>query len=77
MPGLLMDIQMPVTNGYKATWEIRAMDAPHCRDISILAMMANAFEEVRRETLAAKMNRHLAKSIHLDTLLKTLSTLLK
>ena len=74
---ILMDIQMPVMNGYEATRRIRAMDAPTCKNIPILAMTANAFEEDRQEALAAGMNGHLAKPIHLDTLLKTLSELLK
>ena len=70
---ILMDIQMPVMNGYEATRQIRAMDSPYCREIPILAMTANAFEEDRQDAIAAGMNGHLAKPIDLRTLLKTLS----
>ena len=70
---ILMDIQMPVMNGYEATRQIRAMDSPYCREIPILAMTANAFEEDRQAAIAAGMNGHLAKPIDLHVLLKTLS----
>ena len=61
---------------YDATKAIRAMDAPHCKAIPILAMTANAFEEDRQDAIADGMNGHLAKPIDLNTLLKTLSELL-
>ena len=67
---------MPVMNGYEATKAIRAMDTPYCREIPILAMTANAFEEDRQDAIAAGMNGHLAKPIDLNILLKTLSALL-
>ena len=73
---ILMDVQMPVMNGYEATKAIRAMDTPYCREIPILAMTANAFEEDRQDAIAAGMNGHLAKPIDLNILLKTLSALL-
>ncbi|MDY3889104.1 MAG: ATP-binding protein, partial [Agathobacter sp.] len=55
---ILMDIQMPNMNGYKAAQIIRAMDDPVKRDIPIFAMTANAFEEDKRDALAAGMNGH-------------------
>ena len=73
---ILMDIQMPVMDGYEATREIRAMDAPFCKTIPILAMTANAFEEDRQDAIAAGMNGHLAKPIDMKAFLKTLSEVL-
>ena len=70
---ILMDIQMPVMDGYEATRKIRAMEAPFCRAIPILAMTANAFEEDRQDAIAAGMNGHLAKPIDPNAFLKTLS----
>ena len=67
---------MPVMNGYEATRQIRAMDAPYCKEIPILAMTANAFEEDRQAALDAGMNGHLAKPIDMKVFLKTLSKLL-
>ena len=73
---ILMDIQMPVMDGYEATRKIRAMEAPFCRAIPILAMTANAFEEDRQDAIAAGMNGHLAKPIDPNAFLKTLSEIL-
>ena len=73
---ILMDIQMPILNGYEATRQIRAMDSPYCKEIPILAMTANAFEEDRQDAIAAGMNGHLAKPIDIQTLLKTLAEVL-
>lgn len=74
---ILMDVQMPLLNGYEATRQIRAMDRNYCKQIPILAMTANAFDEDRQEGIAAGMNGHLAKPIDLKVLLKTLSEILK
>ena len=74
---ILMDVQMPLLNGYEATRQIRAMDRNYCKQIPILAMTANAFDEDRQEAIAAGMNSHLAKPIDLKVLLKTLSEILK
>ncbi len=63
---ILMDIQMPVMDGYTATREIRKMDDPARSGLPIIAMTANAFEEDRERALAAGMNGHLAKPIDLD-----------
>ncbi len=75
-PGLyqvvLMDIQMPVLNGYEATKLIRALDDPLRSTIPIIAMTANAFDEDKREAIAAGMNAHISKPIDTEKLLDTL-----
>ncbi|MDE6852076.1 MAG: response regulator, partial [Lachnospiraceae bacterium] len=58
---ILMDIQMPVMNGYEATRAIRKIKNPELASIPIVAMSANAFEEDRQEALQAGMNGHIAK----------------
>ncbi len=66
---ILMDVQMPVMNGYEATKAIRALDREDAVTIPIIAMTANAFAEDEKEALQAGMNVHLAKPINV-TLLK-------
>ena len=73
---ILMDIQMPRMNGYEATKLIRALDDPELAQIPIIAMTANAFEEDRRNALAAGMNAHIAKPIDVPLLLATLERIL-
>ena len=70
---VLMDIQMPVMNGYEATKAIRRLENEKLASIPIFAMSANAFEEDRRESLKCGMNGHIAKPIDIDRLLDTLS----
>ena len=70
---ILMDIQMPVMNGYEATRRIRALENEELARIPILAITANAFEEDRKEALKCGMNGHLAKPIDIDRLLDSLS----
>ena len=72
---ILMDVQMPIMDGYEATRQIRALGTEISR-IPILAMTANAFEEDRKLALAAGMNEHIAKPIDLDILKATLSRFL-
>ncbi len=72
---ILMDIQMPVMNGYEATQAIRALPDPAISGIPIVAMTANAFEEDREQALEAGMNGHLAKPIDLDKMMKLLRDL--
>ncbi|MBQ9328987.1 MAG: response regulator [Solobacterium sp.] len=67
---VLMDIQMPVMNGYEATRAIRAMDG--FQSLPIIAMTANTFEDDKKEARAAGMNAHVAKPFEVETLLKTL-----
>jgi len=74
---VLMDVQMPVMDGYAATQAIRALDNQALASIPILAMTANAFEEDRQTALKSGMNGHIAKPINIDTLFKTLDSILK
>ncbi|MCR4572720.1 MAG: response regulator [Lentisphaeria bacterium] len=69
---ILMDVQMPIMNGYEATKRIRAMDNDFCKTIPIIAMTANAFEEDKMEAFAAGMNAHIAKPIKINVLMATL-----
>ena len=73
---ILMDIQMPVMNGYEATRQIRAMDSTYCRTIPILAMTANAFEEDRMLATEAGMNGYLTKPIDVEKMMKTIASFL-
>lgn len=70
---ILMDIQMPNMNGYEATRFIRNMTNPVKANIPILAMTANAFEEDKKNAIAAGMNEHIAKPIKVKSLFDTLS----
>ena len=74
---VLMDVQMPVMNGYEATRQIRALDDPALSGITILAMTANAFEEDKRDAIAAGMNGHIAKPIQVDKLLSMLAEIIR
>ena len=74
---ILMDIQMPKMDGYKATQAIRRLPDREKACIPIIAMTANAFEEDKREALAAGMNGHIAKPIQVDKLLSTLSEVIR
>ena len=73
---ILMDIQMPVMNGYEATAEIRKLENRKLASIPILAMTANAFEEDKQEALKCGMNGHIAKPIDIDKLIETLENIL-
>ena len=70
---IFMDIQMPKMDGYKATQEIRHLPDKDKACIPIIAMTARAFEEDKREAIAAGMNAHIAKPIQVDKLLSTLA----
>ena len=74
---ILMDIQMPKMNGYKATQEIRHLLDRNKACIPIIAMTANAFEEDKRDAIAAGMNGHIAKPIQVDKLLSILSEIIR
>ena len=69
---ILMDVQMPVMNGYDAAKKIRRMDDPQKANIPIVAMTANAFSEDRQAALDAGMNDHIAKPIDMSVLVPTL-----
>ena len=74
---VLMDIQMPKMDGYKATQEIRHLPDKAKTCIPIIAMTANAFEEDKKAALAAGMNGHIAKPIQVDKLLSILSEIIR
>ena len=74
---VLMDVQMPLMDGYEATRTIRRLEDRELANIPILAMTANAFEEDRQAALASGMNGHIAKPIDVDKLLETLKGVLE
>ena len=69
---VLMDVQMPVMNGYEATRQIRALDDPALAGIKILAMTANAFDEDRKKALECGMDGFLSKPIVIEELIDAL-----
>ncbi|MGN0690354.1 MAG: response regulator [Oscillospiraceae bacterium] len=73
---ILMDIQMPVMDGYEATRRIRALGENGVADIPIVAMTANAFEEDKRAALDAGMNAHIAKPFKTEELISCLGRIL-
>ena len=74
---VLMDIQMPVMNGYEATEQIRALEDPALAKIRILAMTANAFDEDRKQALKCGMDGFLSKPIVMEELICTLQNNMK
>ena len=73
---VLMDVQMPVMDGYQATRVIRGLEDSALASIPILAMTANAFEEDKREALQAGMDGHIVKPINVNKLFETLDEIL-
>ena len=73
---ILMDIQMPVMDGYEATRMIRNLPRKDVVKLPIIAMTANAFEEDRERALENGMNAHIAKPLNVETLLATLERIL-
>lgn len=74
---VLMDVMMPVMNGYEATKAIRASNHPEALTIPIVAMTANAFVKDVQDALDAGMNAHIAKPINMETLKNTLGSCIK
>lgn len=74
---ILMDIQMPIMDGYEATRQIRKLKNPETANIPIVAITANAFEEDRQKALEAGMNEHVSKPIDLARLLEAVKKVLK
>ena len=74
---VLMDIQMPVMNGYEATMAIRSLEGNYYRQIPIIAISANAQEHDIRDSLRSGMDTHIAKPFDPDMLLKTLQRLIR
>ena len=70
---ILMDVQMPVMNGYEATRKIRALTRRDAAKIPIIAMTANAFAEDEKEALDAGMDVHMAKPIDVGQLKKVIN----
>lgn len=73
---ILMDIQMPVMNGYEAATIVRSLQDPAIANIPILAVTADAFDEDRQKALACGMNGHIAKPIEIESLLTALEDIL-
>lgn len=69
---VLMDIRMPVMDGYEAAGAIRALPRPDAKTVPIIAMTADAFEEDRRKCLESRMNEHLSKPIRPEKLFEAL-----
>ena len=69
---VLMDIQMPVMDGYTATRSIRKLQEQQLASIPILAMTANAFDEDKRAAFEAGMNAHIAKPVNVEILMEHL-----
>lgn len=74
---VLMDIQMPVMDGYEATKCIRSLSNKNLANIPIIAMTANAFAEEKKKALSCGMNGHISKPIDVDALFKTIENILK
>ena len=74
---VLMDIQMPVMNGYEATEQIRALEDPALAKIRILAMTANAFDEDRKKALKCGMDGFMSKPIVMEELIRELQNNMK
>lgn len=74
---ILMDVMMPVMNGYEATEAIRQMNREDAKTIPIVAMTANAFSEDVRNAIKSGMNAHLAKPLNMQLLKKTIISLLE
>ena len=72
---ILMDVQMPVMNGYEATKAIRRSSHELAKTIPIIAMTANAFSEDIQHSLAAGMNAHISKPVDMKTLEKTIRSI--
>ena len=74
---ILMDIQMPVMDGYEATRQIRALENPDIACIPILAMTANAFQEDKKAAIEAGMDGHIAKPIDVSKLFGILGEIIR
>ena len=74
---ILMDIMMPVMNGYEATKMIRSLDREDAKEIPIIAMTANAFTEDRIRAKEAGMDEHIAKPVDVELLIKVIHKLVE
>ena len=74
---VLMDVQMPVMDGYEATREIRCSEREDISSLPVIAMTANAFEEDKKRAVSSGMNAHIAKPLDVPTLIETIRKFLK
>ena len=74
---VLMDIQMPVMDGYTAARTIRALEDPQKSRVPVIAMTANAFREDVKEAMASGMQAHIAKPIDVDIMMETINRVLR
>ena len=74
---ILMDIMMPVINGYDAAKRIRSLDREDAKTVPIIAMTANAFTEDRLRAKEAGMDEHIAKPVDMELLIKVIHGLVK
>ena len=74
---ILMDVQMPVMDGYEATRTIRALPRKDVKTLPIIAMTANAMEEDKENALKSGMNAHIAKPLDIELFLDVLGKYLK
>lgn len=74
---ILMDIMMPVMNGYEAAKTIRSLNREDAKTIPIIAMTANAFTEDRIKAKEAGMDEHVAKPVDMELLIKVIHRLVK
>ena len=74
---IIMDIMMPVMNGYEAAKMIRSLDREDAKEIPIIAMTANAFTEDRIRAKEAGMDEHVAKPVDVELLIKVIHKLVK
>jgi CheY-like chemotaxis protein len=70
---ILMDVQMPVMDGYDATRKIRVLDKPEAKQIPIIALTANVFKDDVAKALDAGMNGHLGKPVDFDEMIGVMS----
>jgi len=74
---ILMDIRMPVMDGLEATRKIRAKGSDYARDVPIIALTANAFDEDVQRSMQTGLNAHLSKPVEADMVFKTLEELIQ
>lgn len=74
---VLMDVQMPIMNGYEATRTIRSMPRKDVKDLPIIAMTANALEEDKEAALKNGMNAHISKPLNMDIFIAVLKQFVK
>jgi CheY-like chemotaxis protein len=74
---ILMDMRMPVMDGLEATKTIRSLDRPDAKQIPVIALTANAFDEDVQRSMQAGLNAHLSKPVEPESLFNTLESLIK